>query len=165
MDNHEVYSGGRGGRGGLRRSMMLMTSSTPLQGPPAELTSSDFMHLQLHSTSTFTVHHIQPVWHLLETCSFITFGFAQLPNCTPLPTTGDLFTALGSPVRGTSWVPSFHPLLLHSHPVSPLASLHCTILSGSQTHHYTHNNDLLLSAEGNKVIPHNYTRTSQKETN
>lgn len=116
-ENHEVYSGGRGGL----RSMMLMSFSSSLQEPPAELTCSNFIHLQLYSTSTFTVHHTQPVLHLLETCSFITFGFAQFPNCTSLPTTGELFTALGSPVRGTYQVPSFHPLLPHSHPVPSLA--------------------------------------------
>lgn len=121
-ENHEVYSGGRGG---LRRSMMLMSSSSPLQGPSVELTCSDLIHLQLYSTSTFTVHRIHPVLHLLETCSFITFGFAQLPNCTSLPVTGDLFTALGSPVKGTCQVPSFQPLLPHSHPVPLLLQSLC----------------------------------------
>lgn len=55
-----------------------------------------WLHSTIHSTSTFTVHHIQPVLHLLETRSIITFGFAQLSNCTSLPTTGDLFRA-GAP--------------------------------------------------------------------
>lgn len=68
---------------------------------------SCFIRLQCHFMCKFTVCG---VLHLLETCSFISFGFAQLPACISLPSTGEVFTALGSPVA--SRAPSFQPLLL-----------------------------------------------------
>lgn len=108
--------------------------------------SSCLIALQFHFTFKFTACG--------ELCSFSPFGLVQLSKCTSLPTTGDLFTALRSPVGGHP-KHSLFTLCSHIwHPLLPFAMslllpcdnapLHCTILWGSQIRHYIHNNYLLL---------------------
>lgn len=100
-------------------------------------------------------------------------SFAQLPASTFLVTTGELFTALGSPEAPQTF--SIQPLLLPPAPCVPTfrsllshhsdASLCCPVPWRSQIGCSTQNNYLLLTSIERNMVPHNYTETSQTETN
>lgn len=114
------------------------------------------------------------VWDLLFHLFVISNpSFAQFPASTFLVTTGELFTGLGSPEAPQTF--SIQPLLLPPAPCIPTcrsllshhsdAPLCCPAPWRSQIDCSTQNNHLLLIYVERNMVPHNYTETSQRESN